>query len=90
MSFFQKVGIGRSRSAKSAKERLQLVLIHDRAGISPGKLDSLKDDLINVISRHIEIQTDAVEITLTKERDEHRLVADIPLVPNRKRRNTIS
>ena len=90
MNFFQKVGIGRSRSAKSAKERLQLVLIHDRAGISPGKLDAMKDDLISVISRHIEIETDAVQITLTNDRDQHRLVADIPLVPNRKRRHTLS
>ncbi len=90
MNFFQKVGIGRSRSAESAKERLQLVLIHDRAGISPGKLETLKDDLINVISRHIEIETEAVEITLTKERDHHRLVADIPLAPIRKRRHTTS
>ncbi|MES0339077.1 MAG: cell division topological specificity factor MinE [Anaerolineales bacterium] len=90
MKFFQKAGIGRSRSAKSAKERLQLVLIHDRAGISPGKLDTLKDDLINVISRHIEIESDAVEITLTKERDQHRLVADIPLAPARKRRHSTS
>ena len=55
MSFFEKVGLGRSRSAKSAKERLQLVLVHDRAGISPGKLEVLKDDLIDVISRHLEI-----------------------------------
>ncbi len=90
MNFFQKVGIGRSRSAESAKERLQLVLIHDRAGISPGKLETLKDDLINVISRHIEIESDAVEITLTKERNQHRLVADIPLAPTRKRRHSIS
>jgi len=86
MNLFQKVGIGRSRSAQSAKERLQLVLIHDRAGISPGKLETMKDDLIQVISRHIDIETDLVEITLTKERDQHRLVADIPLVPERKRR----
>jgi cell division topological specificity factor len=86
MNLFQKVGIGRSRSAQSAKERLQLVLIHDRAGISPGKLETMKDELIQVISRHIDIETDLVEITLTKERDQHRLVADIPLVPERKRR----
>jgi cell division topological specificity factor MinE len=57
MSFFEKVGLGRSRSAKSAKERLQLVLVHDRAGISPGKLEVLKDDLIDVISRHLEINS---------------------------------
>jgi len=86
MNLFQKVGIGRSRSAQSAKERLQLVLIHDRAGISPGKLETMKDELIQVISKHIDIETDSVEITLTKERDQHRLVADIPLVPERKRR----
>jgi cell division topological specificity factor len=86
MSFFEKVGLGRSRSAKSAKERLQLVLVHDRAGISPGKLESLKDDLIDVISRHLEVDTENVEITLTRDRDQQRLVADIPLAPSRLRR----
>ena len=89
MSFFEKVGLGRSRSAKSAKERLQLVLIHDRAGISPGKLEVLKDDLINVISRHLEIDTEHVEISLTRDRDQQRLVADIPLAPSRLRRRNV-
>jgi cell division topological specificity factor len=88
MSFFEKVGLGRSRSAKSAKERLQLVLVHDRAGVSPGKLEVLKDDLIDVISRHLEIDTDNVEITLTRDRDQQRLVADIPLAPSRMRRRS--
>lgn len=89
MSFFEKVGLGRSRSAKSAKERLQLVLVHDRAGISPGKLEVLKDDLIDVISRHLEIDTEHVEITLTRDRDQQRLVADIPLAPTRLRRRNV-
>jgi cell division topological specificity factor len=88
MSFFEEVGLGRSRSAKSAKERLQLVLVHDRAGVSPGKLEVLKDDLIDVISRHLEIDTDNVEITLTRDRDQQRLVADIPLAPSRMRRRS--
>jgi cell division topological specificity factor len=89
MSFFEKVGLGRSRSAKSAKERLQLVLVHDRAGISPGKLEVLKDDLIDVISRHLEIDSEHVEITLTRDRDQQRLVADIPLAPSRLRRRNV-
>jgi cell division topological specificity factor len=88
MSFFEKVGLGRSRSAKSAKERLQLVLVHDRAGISPGQLEALKDDLIDVISRHLEVDTENVEITLTRDRDQQRLVADIPLAPSRLRRRS--
>lgn len=87
MNFLNKVGLSRRRSAESAKERLQLVLIHDRSGLSPGKLDALKDEIINAISRHIEIDVAGVEINLTKDREQQRLVADIPLIPiNRRRR----
>ena len=87
MSFLNKVGLSRRRSAESAKERLQLVLIHDRSGLSPGKLDALKDEIIDAISRHVEIDSEGVEINLTKEREQQRLVADVPLIPiNRRRR----
>ena len=37
------------RSASSAKERLQLVLIHDRTDLTPTELDALKDDLLAAI-----------------------------------------
>ena len=87
MSFLDRVGLSRRRSAESAKERLQLVLIHDRSGLSPGKLEALKDEIIDAISRHVEIDSAGVEINLTKEREQQRLVADIPLIPiNRRRR----
>jgi len=79
MSFFERVGLSRAQSADDAKERLKLVLIHDRAGLSPGKLEALKDDLIRVIEKHIAIDTQEVEITLTRDRDRQRLVADIPI-----------
>lgn len=86
MSFLNRVFGGEPHSADKAKERLQLVLIHDRAGLSPGKLDALKDELIQVISRHIAIDVDGVEIALTNERKQQRLVADIPLVNPKARR----
>ena len=38
-----------------AKQRLQLVLVHDRANISPGLLETLKDEIIDVISKRVEI-----------------------------------
>jgi cell division topological specificity factor len=63
-----------------AKERLQLVLVHDRIKISPVLLDRMKDELINVISRYVEIEADGVEVTFTQSRRESRLVADIPVV----------
>ena len=70
---------GRRKSANSAKERLQLVLIHDRTDLSPVVLEALKDDLIQAISRHIEIDPSAVDIRVAQEGRSQRLVADIPL-----------
>ena len=63
-----------------AKERLQLVLVHDRIKISPAVLDRMKDEMISVISRYVEIEPDGVEVTFTQSRRESRLVADIPVV----------
>ncbi len=85
MNFFERLR-GERRSAQAAKERLQLVLIHDRADLPPGKLEALRDDLIATLSRHIEIDTRRVVITLTQDRNQQRLVADIPLAPPRARR----
>jgi cell division topological specificity factor len=69
----------RKKSANSAKERLQLVLIHDRTDLTPAQLEALKDDLIATISRHIEIDPTAVSINVAQDGREQRLVADIPL-----------
>jgi len=72
--------IGKDRkSANQAKERLKLVLIHDRTDLSPATMDVLKDELIAVISRHVTIDPNAVRIEMTHEGREQRLIADIPL-----------
>jgi cell division topological specificity factor len=74
------------RSAASAKERLQLVLIHDRTDMTPGELNALKDDLLTVISRHVDIEPDAVRIGLESNGRSQRLVADIPIRSTVRRR----
>jgi len=86
MSLKESMRFGRRSSAQTAKERLKLVLVHDRAGLSPNRLDALKDELIDVISRHVEIDRHAVRISLTRDRDQQRLVADIPITPSPSRR----
>jgi cell division topological specificity factor len=74
------------QSAKNAKERLQLVLIHDRTDLSPHELQSMKDELLEVIGKYVEIDPKSVKITVAQEGRDHRLVADIPLKPALKRR----
>jgi cell division topological specificity factor len=74
------------KSAKSAKERLQLVLIHDRTDLTPAVLEALKNDLLEVIARHVEIDPDSVKIDVAHEGRSQRLVADIPIKPTARRR----
>ena len=84
MGFFERL-FGRKASAESAKERLQLVLIHDRTDLTPAELDSLKDDLIAAISRHVEIDAQSMQIGVEHDGRSQRLVADIPLKAARRR-----
>nr|BAL57518.1 cell division topological specificity factor MinE [uncultured Chloroflexota bacterium] len=82
------MGFLRSRksSAQDAKERLQLVLVHDRTNLPPAALEALKDDLIAAISRYVEIEAQEVRIAIQQQGRSQRLVADIPLRASRGRR----
>jgi len=85
MNFFDQF-FGKKKSAKSAKERLQLVLIHDRTDLNPDVLEAMKNELIEVISRHVSIDPDMVRIEVENEGRSQRLIADIPLKPVARRR----
>jgi cell division topological specificity factor len=76
----------KNKSAGQAKERLKLVLINDRTDLTTEELETLKNELLEVISRHIEIDPAAVSITMAQEGREQRLLADIPLKPMSRRR----
>ena len=80
-SFFQRSAQPTSREA--AKQRLQLVLVHDRSQIEPGMLEVIKDEIIAVISKHIEIDREGVQVNFTESERESKLVADIPLSSKR-------
>ena len=67
------------KSGQIAKERLQVVLIHDRASVSPEIMDRLKDDIITVISKYMVINKNDMEISLANDADSVALVANIPV-----------
>ena len=76
----------KKKSASTAKERLQLVLIHDRTNLPPGVMEDLRDEIIEVISRHIEVDRDLVRIEVAQEGRKQRLLADIPIQPTKRQR----
>ena len=63
-------------SKNVAKERLKLVLVHDRVDCSPQLLNMIKDDILKVISNYAEIEEDGLEIKMWQE---VRMVTDLYL-----------
>ncbi|QEK12301.1 cell division topological specificity factor MinE [Crassaminicella thermophila] len=55
-----------SSSKNVAKERLKLVLVHDRTNCSPHFLEMVKGDIIKVISDYMEIDEDGLDIKISK------------------------
>lgn len=78
-SFLDNLFSRKSSSASKAKDRLQLVLINDRTALTPQAMENLKDDLLEVLSRYIRIDTKTVKIDLTSQGRQQRLIADIPI-----------
>lgn len=77
---------GKSRTSKDvAKERLKLVLIHDRANVSPQFLEMVKGEIIKVITHYMDVDESALDIQLTRTKSEDgegvvpALVANIPI-----------
>jgi cell division topological specificity factor len=80
-------GRGGRSSAKTAKERLIVVLSHDRADIEPGMLETIKNEIVRVLSNYIDVDPSAVQVRLFSEGREQHLKADIPLAaPSRRKR----
>ncbi len=79
MEFLRRL-LGREPSSRDvAKERLQLVLIYDRTGLSPGVLETLREEIVAVLSRHIDIDRDGIDLSVTQEGRQTKLIANIPL-----------
>jgi cell division topological specificity factor len=76
---------GKMTSRQIAKDRLKMVLIHDRSDLSPGMLEMLKDEIIATIGQRVQVDREGVVFTLEQDGRESRLIADIPLSPRKKR-----
>lgn len=72
-------------SSNVAKDRLKLVLVSDRANCSPEIMEQIKNDIINVISKYVEIDAEGLDIKITQTESEGNngtvpaLYANIPI-----------
>ena len=81
MDFFKK-----KNSGDIAKDRLKLLLVSDRATCSPDVMEAIKNDIIAVISKYMEIDSEGLDIQITQTDSEMNdgtkvpaLFANIPI-----------
>lgn len=86
-NFFKKFGKNdKENSSIAAKERLHLVLAQDRANISADFLEMMKQEIIDVIKKYIDIDEEAIDVRMTNKAGEDGIVgapalyANIPIV----------
>ncbi|MGB9678703.1 MAG: cell division topological specificity factor MinE [Thermoanaerobacteraceae bacterium] len=60
--------MGKNNSKDVAKERLQLLLVHDRSDVSPKFLEMIKEDILNVISNYADIDEAGLNVEITREK----------------------
>ena len=68
---------GRNRSKDQLKKRLQMVLVADRAGLAPGKLNELKNEILQVIAKYFP-EDENMDVSLEQEGDRMVLTANLP------------
>ena len=72
-------------SRNDAKNRLKVVLLHDRSKIAPGIMEKMKAEIIDVIARYVDIDKKSLDLKLENEADTLALIANIPILSKREK-----
>lgn len=70
---------GRKKSKDELKERLKLVLSYDRAKLTPGKMEELKAELLEVIGKYFPADDSEYDVKLEQQGDRMVLIANLPV-----------
>ena len=82
MLWLQRLLRHEQRSEKSryaARERLKLVLVQDRVDLDAKQMEALKNDLIDVVDRYLDIDRTAMDVSFSRDRGSVAIVASLPL-----------
>ncbi len=80
IEFLRRLFAGSPPSADTAKERLRLVLMTDHLALGPEIVEAMKRDLVDVISRHVEVDREHIEVTFERQDRVIALLANVPIL----------
>jgi cell division topological specificity factor len=73
------VGRKKPTPGELAKERLKVVLVHDRLKVNPEVLEMIRAEVLSVISRRLEVDEKQMQVLLTRENGADKLQTDVPI-----------
>lgn len=83
MELFNKLFNNKPTPKDVAKDRLRLILIHDRGEIDPDIMEKIKEEILQVISKYVDIDSSNMEFAVSKaetsDGNSPALVANIPI-----------
>lgn len=68
-----------NNSKDVAKERLQLILVHDRIQLTPREMEQMKKDILAVVSKYVEIDENQFEVSVERNDKSTALHAELPI-----------
>jgi cell division topological specificity factor len=72
-------GPSRKSSKDDAKARLKFLLVHDHVDLTPTQMEAMKTEIMEVITRYVEVDGTGVEFRLEREAGTVALVSNIPV-----------